>query len=379
MTSSRNETAGAGSLVLCVDMDGCILRTDTLIEGILTILRRSLSSVFMIFAWLLQGRASLKERVATDADLDPATLPYDQTVLKYLRQQRAAGRNIALVTAGEQRVAAMIADHLGLFDSVIASDGKTNLKGERKRYELVRRFGRGAFDYIGNSVTDIPIFEEAASAIYGGQSFLLRLRIALTPGLNVSALDEQSSLLSESVMLPLLRAFRPEQWSVALFVFLPLLLSRQAREMKVPTDAILAVLSCALMTSSACLIGDLLNINRDRCDLTLSNKPLTSGAVAPIAAINSICVSSVAGGLIALTLDRDVLAVLPAYLMLGAVYYTARGTPSPTRLIMRIGLYAMVAFVGEIAFRVAISPWLTILAVSLFAALTSTRSRHQSF
>jgi len=92
------------------------------------------------------------------------------------------------------------------------------LKERGKKDELVRRFGRGNFDYIGNSLADLPIFEQAATAIYGGQSFMLRVRLMLVPGLDVLALDDQPSLLADSGLLPLVLAFRLTQWFAALLI-----------------------------------------------------------------------------------------------------------------------------------------------------------------
>jgi hypothetical protein len=192
------------------------------------------------------------------------------------------------VTAADRRVATSIAQHLDLFDAVFSSDNDTNLRGEKKRDLRIERFGRGGFDYIGNSIADIPIFEQAATAIRGRQSFMLRIRLALIPNIRVSAINEQSSLLSDSGLLPLLRAFRPKLWSAALLVFLPLALSRQAFDARQLNAAILAALSCALTTSSACLVGDLFDLEIDGKDPHKRDRPLASGSITVIAEIHSI-------------------------------------------------------------------------------------------
>jgi hypothetical protein len=88
---------------LCVDLDGYLLRTDTLLEEILTILRRRPASIFKMLSWLLWSRARLKQQVALHVRVDAATLPYDQTVVKYLHAQKVAGRHIALVLRPKHR------------------------------------------------------------------------------------------------------------------------------------------------------------------------------------------------------------------------------------------------------------------------------------
>ena len=59
------------------------------------------------------------------------------------------------------RTARAIADHLGLFDDVVASDGVRNLKGTEKSRELVRRYGRKGFDYAGDSRADLAVWRDA--------------------------------------------------------------------------------------------------------------------------------------------------------------------------------------------------------------------------
>jgi hypothetical protein len=66
-----------------------------------------------------------------------------------------------LVSACDRAVAAQIAGHLGFFDQVIASDGKTNTKGRNKARVLVERFGEKGFDYAGNEEADFPVWEVA--------------------------------------------------------------------------------------------------------------------------------------------------------------------------------------------------------------------------
>src|SRR6185437_8026185 len=134
---------------LCVDLDGTLVRTDLLQEGVCALAGDP--QLFSILAKLLRGRAAFKQSVAAQAPIDPSLLPYNEALLTYLRAQKAAGRYLVLATASDQRVARSIADHLGIFDEVIASDGTHNLKGEEKARALVAKFGAKSFSYAGNA------------------------------------------------------------------------------------------------------------------------------------------------------------------------------------------------------------------------------------
>jgi len=53
-------------------------------------------------------------------------LPFDTELLGYLKAQRALGRRLVLATAADERIALQVANHLQLFDLVLASDGIIN-------------------------------------------------------------------------------------------------------------------------------------------------------------------------------------------------------------------------------------------------------------
>ncbi len=59
---------------LCVDMDGTLLNTDSLIECFFAVIK-DWRVMFALFGWLLKGKAHLKQQLALHARLDPALLP----------------------------------------------------------------------------------------------------------------------------------------------------------------------------------------------------------------------------------------------------------------------------------------------------------------
>jgi phosphoserine phosphatase len=106
----------------------------------------------------------MKRELSKAAPLRVESLPFNADVIGLITQARSAGRKALLVTASDQMVADRIAAHLKLFDEVIGSDGVTNLKGTAKAELLVKKFGRGGFDYAGDSAADIPVWEAARQA-----------------------------------------------------------------------------------------------------------------------------------------------------------------------------------------------------------------------
>ena len=150
---------------LVVDLDNTLLRTDLLAEMLPAFLVRNPLALPRALGWLASGRARLKDELAARCEIDPATLPYNDEVLRWVRAEHAGGREIWLASASHEKFVDAIAAHLGLFRGSIATDASRNLKGEHKRAALVDRFGPGGFDYAGDSLADLAVWRDANAAI----------------------------------------------------------------------------------------------------------------------------------------------------------------------------------------------------------------------
>ena len=150
---------------LAVDLDGTLIRTDMMWESLARLLRRNPLAIFQILFWWARGRARLKQELVARVQIDPATLPYHQSFLAWLREQRAAGRKLILATASDIQMARPIAEHLGIFDEVMGSDGTTNLRSENKLRALTEKFGERGFDYAGNSAADFAVWRGSHAAV----------------------------------------------------------------------------------------------------------------------------------------------------------------------------------------------------------------------
>ena len=157
--------ADTPNLPLVVDLDGTLIRTDMMWESLARLLRRNPLAIFAILFWWTRGRALLKQKLAARVQIDPATLPYHERFLAWLRAEKASGRKIILATASDLKMAQPIAAHVGLFDEVLASDGKTNLRSENKLRALTEKFGARGFDYAGNSSADFAVWRGSREAV----------------------------------------------------------------------------------------------------------------------------------------------------------------------------------------------------------------------
>ena len=142
--------------VLAVDLDGTLLCGDLSYLSLRSLLRRNPLYLLLFPLWVLSGKAAFKRQLASRVEIDPAGLRYHPDILDYVRAERASGRRTILATGSDHALADPIAEHLGCFDEVLASDGRHNRTGPGKREALVERYGVGGYDYIGNSKVDVP-------------------------------------------------------------------------------------------------------------------------------------------------------------------------------------------------------------------------------
>jgi phosphoserine phosphatase len=161
-----NDNTIPKSVPLCVDLDGSFLQGDVLNECLRQLVRRNPLYLFMLPLWLLRGLAYFKHRVCADIELDIGALPVNQAVRAWLLAEKAAGREIVLVTAAERTIAAKVWRYFNtIFEHVISSTPQHNLKGKNKRDELDRIYGKYGYDYVGNERPDLQIWRHARAAI----------------------------------------------------------------------------------------------------------------------------------------------------------------------------------------------------------------------
>src|SRR5262245_53788043 len=115
-----------------IDLDGTLIRTDLLHEAIVALLKDSVGSLLRAILKLGHGRAVFKRLISECVTLEVHQLPFRQDVLDFIAEQRLLGRRVILATASDARWAKHIADELGIFDGVLASEGTYNLKGQAK-------------------------------------------------------------------------------------------------------------------------------------------------------------------------------------------------------------------------------------------------------
>lgn len=361
-------TAPAGDAVLCVDLDGTLIRSDLMVEALLRWLKANPSRLFLVLVWWAHGRARLKAELASRVELDVAQLPVNGAVLEWLRQQKRAGRKIVLCTSANQRVATQVAAHLNLFDLVIASDATHNLSGRAKADRLVAEFGQFGFDYVGNEAKDLHVWEHAHAAIVVAD----RAHIARWKG-KLGALANAFEI-ERATARDWLHGLRIHQWSKNLLLFAPLASAHRLMDLSALADAALAFLLFGCCASGTYLINDLLDLDADRRHPRKCSRPLASGRIAltqgAAVAVALIC-SSVA--LAAMTLPPLFVLVLLLYVATTLWYSFWLKRMAMVDVLSLAGLYTLRVLAGSAATLVVPSFWLLAFAMFLFLSLAMAK------
>ncbi|MGP8250664.1 MAG: UbiA family prenyltransferase [Terracidiphilus sp.] len=348
---------------LCVDLDGTLVKSDTLIDSLLVLARTRPRLVPALFAHLLPGKAAFKAFVTDNVSLDVEHLPYNRKLLHYLNEQRREGRPIYLATGADVRIARRVAAHLGIFADVLGSDGATNLTGSKKLAGLRSRLGTTEFDYIGNDTPDLPLLAGAAQAMVANPSRRLRSRLRSRRIAPARVFEERNRLLGSA-----LKAVRPHQWAKNLLIFLPLLLAHIVAAPRL-IAAFIAFACFSLAASAAYIVNDLLDIDADRRHPQKRHRAFASGdldAFTGLVIAAAFFALAFAG---ARFLPVEFFGWLVFYLAATLTYSLYLKPVALVDVLVLSGLYTLRLLAGAAATGTHISPWLAGFSVFLFLSL----------
>jgi 4-hydroxybenzoate polyprenyltransferase/phosphoserine phosphatase len=350
---------------LCVDLDGTLVKSDTLLDSLCILLRKRPGSLLQFPGWLAAGKARVKAEVAALAPLDAARLPYNQALLEFLYEQHRKGRTIFLATGADLSLAERVAKHLGIFSGVLASEGAENIVGHRKLAQLTARFGE--FAYVGNARPDLPLLSHAGEAYLANPTAGLMSAIR-AGGIGVVRTFEDRRATPKAI----LKAIRVHQWAKNVLLFLPLLLSHQISWRAVGVAAA-AFLCFSFVASANYVVNDLLDIENDRRHKKKRFRPFAAG---------DLQVSTGMGlAVVLLGTSCALLPMLPLgfalWLLLYALTTTAyslylKRVPLVDVLVLS-GLYTFRILAGAAATKTLISPWLATLSIFLFVSLAMVK------
>jgi 4-hydroxybenzoate polyprenyltransferase/phosphoglycolate phosphatase-like HAD superfamily hydrolase len=349
---------------LVVDLDGTLLKSDMLLELGMAFVRHHPLRFLQPPRWLMQGKAALKENLSKAAHIDVSVLPYDAAVIELIKAAKAAERPVVLATASHQIVAEQIADHLQLFDRVLATEAGRNLSAHNKRDLLVENYGARGFDYVGNSLDDISVWSAARHAIVVNPERGVEAK--------ARALGNVTDVLYSNVATSKdwLKALRLHQWMKNALIFVPLLAAHQITDITLLMQGVLAFLLFGLCASSVYVLNDLLDLADDRHHKSKRFRPFASGRL-PISRgiIIFPLLLLTAFGLALVSLPLFFSLALLVYYVLTLAYSLVLKRQMAIDVIALALLYTMRIIAGAAAFSLALTFWMLAFSMFIFLSL----------
>ncbi len=347
---------------LCVDLDGTLLRSDSLTETFCLLLKKNPLVALLAPFWLLGGRANLKRQIGERLALNIYSWPLHHALLEFLHAEKTRGRKLILTTAADKKIADAIQSRLNLFDDIHASDGQNNLSGKNKTAALVQKYGEKKFDYAGNSATDLPVWAAAHAAIVVSSDKNLVDRAAATTKVAHVFPSPNASMKDWA------KALRVHQWSKNLLLLIPLMGAHKWMEPEKLIPVLLGIAVFSIGASSVYLLNDLLDLEADRHHHSKKFRPFAAGKIPLIAGLLlAPLLLAIAVGL-ALFVGKNFAAVFGIYYLLTLLYSLRLKQVELLDVLVLAGLYGIRVLAGGVVADVLVSDWL--LMFSLFAFLS---------
>ncbi len=179
------------------------------------------------------------------------------------------------------------------------------------------------------------------------------------------------------MILALLAAVRPRQWTKNLLVFAGLIFSRGLHEPALVARSAAAFALFCLLSGGIYLINDVLDAERDRLHPQKRHRPIASGRLPASVALGVGIALLVGASLAAFALSVGFGVVAVAYAALLSAYSTGlKHVVIVDTLIIAAG-FVLRALAGVVVLDIELSNWLLLCTILLALFLTFGKRRHE--
>ena len=357
-----NNQSTDADIPLVVDLDGTLIHTDLLYEGILMLLKKNPLYVFKFLLWGLKGKAYFKNEIFKISKLRYDLLPYNKELLNFLQSESSKGRKLILATASLKSIAQEIGEVYPIFDKIYGTE-KVNLKGINKLKILTNDFDKSKFDYIGNSHSDLTIFSSSRFSYLVNPSKSLERKTRQISDLRY-IWESQKPHLRDYI-----KAIRAYQWIKNLLIFVPLITSHRFYSLNLILLSTAAFFAFSFAASAGYVINDLLDLDADRAHPRKKSRPFASGKLSiPRGLILAFILLSGAM-VIASQLNSHFLIILLGYFVISFSYSLYFKKIILFDVFILAFLYSTRIIAGGTATHISISFWLVSFSTFIFLSL----------
>ena len=357
---------------LVINLDGTLIHSDMLYETFWSSFSKDWKVLFKSVIWYSTGKSNLKYKLSLSTDVNVSNLPYNKAVIDYIKTHRKKYRHIVLITASNQNIANKIAKYLNLFDEVKGSTKESNLIGGIKAKSLKNRYGVKNYDYIGDSMVDLPIWKNADKAITVNANNRV-VKACKKINKNSSQIKSRSS---QNIFQKYLRTMRIHHWIKNLLVFVPMLAAHQITYENFYNSFLAFIVFC-LIASSVYIVNDLLDLDADRSHPYNRFRPLASGELTIKNGMIISIILFLTGALVSCLVGFNFILLIVFYWILTIVYSLILKRKVLIDIFILGVLYTLRISGGSFATEIQISFWLFIFSIFLFLSLASVKRQSE--
>lgn len=352
---------------LFVDLDGSLIKGDLLYESFFNFLSNDILAPIKCLAILIKfGLVELKSFLYKNSFLNVKNLPIDRDVLKFIENWKTKNNgDVVLISASHELYVQDIAKHINIFDACYGSSNN-NLKSTQKLKTINNYSQDIPFDYVGNSIDDLAIWEYASNPILVNSSNYVKNK--------VKKLKKNFIIISnkKSLFYNLFKLIRAHQWIKNMLLFLPMVLS-MSFSLDLFVETLMGFVSFSLIASAFYVFNDLLDIESDRKHITKKFRPLASGQVNIISSVLCFLTFIAVSVSISFYLSQTFQAALFFYACLTFIYSKWLKKIPVVDIIILASFYVVRILSGSAISGLEVSNWLITFSMFFFLFLASVK------
>lgn len=351
------------NLPIYVDLDGTLIKSDVSIDAFVSFIRAAPHKIFLLFLWLFKGKSYLKEKIARIIKVNPEHLPYNQELLEFLKKEAEKGIDIFLISGSDQSYVKKVAQYLGFFENYWGSNRSNNLISHQKIHLMRHENPKlSNFIYIGNSTSDIAIWQQATQIIAINPSIFVQKWLKKHQKISSTFIDKKNNLFLS------LRLMRVYQWVKNILIFIPLLLNHKLMNAELIQMFFKTFISFSLTCSFVYIMNDIFDVSLDRAHPRKKLRPIASGDITVVKAlILAFCCLILALG-ISFTIPK-MWGIIFAYVLITFAYSIKIKLIPYLDVLLLTMLYVYRIFIGCITGGVDCSNWIIGFSFFLFLGL----------
>ena len=355
--------------MLFVDLDNSLIKSDYLYESFVNYFSKNVLAPFIcLFVYSRYGKVGLKKFLYEKSDISVINLPYNEKVLNFIKdwKKKYPVESIYLISASYNQVVDDIAQHLNCFDGAHGSNNQ-NIKSHTKLKKINELTDDKIFSYIGDSIDDLIIWENAKKCILVNPSKNLIKKVKkINPSIEVITNKEIITLKE------ILKTIRVHQWVKNALLFVPAILALEPL-FYISESLIVGFFAFSFTASAFYIFNDLFDIENDRNHHSKKYRSFASGTLSILHGFFIFCLLMFAAMILALNLPQSFQICLILYVTLSFLYSKYLKKIPILDIFILSYLYLIRIISGGVLVGIDISNWLLTFSVFFFLFLASIK------